>query len=241
MMLRFASPLPRHAATAPLAPFALCIALAAAPLGCGSSVEVSTGSGATGGAITGATGGAITGGAGGASTGGTGGATASGTGAMGTSLPECSKEVEDTVYPSHLGLSPKPKSPLSAVVVSVAPDSLQFSVGAGMPVQTFAWEGPPLDAVFKQGDSITVGTQQGWDYVAGSQVAAVHEEETASSPAVLPAVPMSKAPPREARRSRQSAEDFTALFEERRRGRSAVRAPRSPAPRPRAPCRPSAR
>jgi hypothetical protein len=198
MMNRFASLLLRIGAGSGVTSFAPYVALAAAvALGCGSNVQVSTstGSGATGGTGGASTGGAGTGATGG--TGGTGGATTSSTGTTGTSLPSCSQDIQNAFFqvPSNLGLAPEPNGNQSAVVLSVAPKSLQLSTGGGKPDLTFAWDGPPLDAVFKPGDMVSVGALEGWDYVAASQVAAVWHGSAPPVPAALPGVPMSKTPP----------------------------------------------
>lgn len=134
-----------------------------------------------------------TGGAGGAGTGGSAGTTGTGGEPQGTCSPE--EEMAAFNEPPSLGFAAPPSSPLTAVVVSVTDTSLEYNLGPDGGTETFLWAGPPLTTVFAQGDSVTVGAQEGWHFVAGSQIAAARNDFDFVPPDALPAVPMSKAPP----------------------------------------------
>jgi hypothetical protein len=130
--------------------------------------------------------------------GGSGGTTAAGGsgGAGGSVEGTCSAEEKAGAYddPPKLGLAAPPGSPIVAVVVSVNATSLEYAIGPGAPVEVFGWQGPSLLDVFKNGESVTVGTSEGWHYVAGEKVAATYNDYQFVPPPALPAVPMSKAP-----------------------------------------------
>lgn len=153
----------------------------AAP-GCGSAVVESTTEG---------------GGSGGtAGTGGAGAAGGSG-GSGGMDEGTCSPEEEAGAFdePPDLGLSAPPGSPMTAVIVTVTESSLEYTLGPDGGTDTFTWRGPSLTDVFKQGDTVSVGSLEGWHFVAGEQVAATYTEYAFVPPGTLPPVPMSKAPP----------------------------------------------
>jgi hypothetical protein len=149
-------------------------------LGCGGMVEVTNSTDGTAG--TGGTGG--TAGAGG--TGGTAGA--------GGDI--CSDDLQAVAYqePPPLGFESAPSKSMTAVVVSVTATSLQLSLGPDGSLETFTWEGPALTDYFAQGDTVTAGASEGWQYVAANVIAAVHVDYQFVPPDVLPAVPMTKGP-----------------------------------------------
>lgn len=162
-----------------------CLALlASSPLACGGSVT-STGSGGAG--ADGGSGGTPGSGADGGS-----GGTAGSGGAQGTCSPDEMAGAYD--QPPALGLASPPGSPMSAVVVSVTDTTLEYNLGPDGGTETFTWRGPPLTTVFKQGDTVTVGTGAGWHFVAGEMVAATYSDDQFVPPGALPAVPMTKAP-----------------------------------------------
>jgi hypothetical protein len=168
-------------------PFLCLLLLATAPLACGGTVESTTDTGGSGGSGgTGAAGGS--GGSGGT------GATGGSGGAQGT----CSSEEEAIGYdePPPLGFqSSTPASPMTAVIESITESSIEYTLGPGGTVDTFAWRGPSLLDVFNDGDTVTVGTSEGWHYVAGgSKIAAAYTGYQFVPPDALPAVPMSKVP-----------------------------------------------
>lgn len=155
------------------------------PLACGGSVA-STGEAGSGG------GGASGGDGGTAGTGASG-----GSGGAGGVDGACSSDEQAGAYdsPPDLGFKLEPGSPMTAVVVNVTDDLLEYNLGPDGSVDTFLWRGPPLGDVFKQGDTVTVGVADGWHYVAGEMVAATYTEYQFVPPSELPAVPMAKAPP----------------------------------------------
>lgn len=132
-----------------------------------------------------------TGGGGSGGTGGTGASGGSG-GMEGT----CSPEEEAAAYdePPALGFLSPPGSSMSAVVVTVTESTLEYNLGPGGSVDTFAWRGSSLLDVFSEGDTVIVGTADGWHYVAKDRVAATYTGYQFVPPDALPAVPMSKAP-----------------------------------------------
>lgn len=161
---------------------ACCFVLSAVVVACGgqSTSDGSGGSSGSGGA-TGGSGGAL-GGSGGTSVGGAGGA-----GGV-----ECSAELQAkaTLGGYAVGFEALPGVPGPVMVASALADELVLSPGPGGGTFSFKWFGPDLSKKFANGEMVSVGSQDGWDYVAGDAHTAVARRDLGFvAPQQIPAMP----------------------------------------------------
>ncbi len=174
--------------------FALCwvsvFALVSFLSACGGKSS-SDGSSGSGGTSLGGSGGTSLGGSGGTSLGGSGGTSLGGSGGVGGD--ECTAELQKqaTLDGPPVGFDALPGTPGPFVVAAVLPNEIQLSVSGDTSTFSFSWVGPDLTGKFTKGETVSIGNQEGWDFVSGStHTAAARRDFGFVAPSQIPDIPL---------------------------------------------------
>lgn len=170
------------------------VGLAGVLSACGGQ-STSDGSAGSGGAATGGSGGTAVGGSGGTSVGGTAGTSVGGSGGTsvgGSGGVECDATIQQkaSLGGPPVGFEALPGAPGPVLVTEVLPNELKLNPGPGGGTFSFKWAGPDLTKKFAQGQMVSVGSQDGWDYVSGdANTAVARRDDGFVAPTEIPDMP----------------------------------------------------